>query len=892
MALINVGDRVLVKNESGFIRFIGPTKFAPGQWVGIELDRPVGKNNGSLQGIKYFDCAKDGEYGIFVRPNLVISESTNSPLQKSEYLDTEKIVIRLQDKLKVARQQIQDNLKHIDDLQIALNSKTSEVEELEMKLEGALVDQNYLHEKNSELTGKLAVLEAKYNDIFADYAILQEESELNRELENIVKTQFSKTGDLSKEDLESLIQHNKKLEVALHSLEKLSSDREVSLRSEIANLNKSLENFELISKAYSEVSQKLEKAEATIQVLQEQLESVADLAHIIEHLTQENELLQTKVSELNNTIKELTELNELDRSLEEYQLKMEQDLRKQVDDLLIEIRSWKGKVSSLSQKNEELKEKINNAVTNSEMLGTAGDFSKEEELRLEVKKLKAILKRDGIGQRVTLDELELVKDLIHKLVPSFLSQRVKMLVTLLKCKSQCNAIEDVLRDPSNLSQDIRLNLSLVKLRYLVSGLKIVVEWDSKDEFTLWDTLESIVTSFTSKVEEIFNRVKNDDIECLDLSFVKSFVHKNPLLFDRMRTTSFGGAFLCLDLAFEAESASTVSTGLFNADIFGNEFATFATQLKRLGEVSLKVATQARSLVQSVLEGRFKIEQEVSISQLTNINEQMIDLYLMLHEETTALFSDDKQNERLVKLMHEHIPKFDLKTQIITYEEISCIMQSVPKDHSTPLNNILSQVSDAFMSQEAGIQKEHSSTETDKSKSAIIEELNINIDLLEKNMASMMDNNTAQTRVLQEQLSQAKEDFEDLQKRYESLKQENELIDNEIQNLLQSNSTSYKQIPYFENLKEKRQFSNEMALVEEIMLLKEMINRGVESNEMSWKYEQWLLKPLLPSNQTNGREKREARLFIDEARQRREQTLQYVNTLRGKKSPLHGYFKMY
>ena len=77
-----------------------------------------------------------------------------------------------------------------------------------------------------------------------------------------------------------------------------------------------------------------------------------------------------------------------------------------------------------------------------------------------------------------------------------------------------------------------------------------------------------------------------------------------------------------------------------------------------------------------------------------------------------------------------------------------------------------------------------------------------------------------------------------------------------------------------------------------MLLKEMINRGVESNEMSWKYEQWLLKPLLPSNQTNGREKREARLFIDEARQRREQTLQYVNTLRGKKSPLHGYFKMY
>ena len=64
--LVSVGNRVSTANGNGVVRFVGTTSFAPGKWVGVELDGPTGKNNGTVQGKAYFTC-RDG-YGVFVRP--------------------------------------------------------------------------------------------------------------------------------------------------------------------------------------------------------------------------------------------------------------------------------------------------------------------------------------------------------------------------------------------------------------------------------------------------------------------------------------------------------------------------------------------------------------------------------------------------------------------------------------------------------------------------------------------------------------------------------------------------------------------------------------------------------------------------------------------------------
>ncbi|XP_069071048.1 CAP-Gly domain-containing linker protein 1 isoform X10 [Pleurodeles waltl] len=74
-----VGERVWVNGtKPGFIQFIGEAQFAPGQWAGIVLDEAIGKNDGSVAGVRYFQC--DSSRGIFTRP----SKLSRKPLTDEE----------------------------------------------------------------------------------------------------------------------------------------------------------------------------------------------------------------------------------------------------------------------------------------------------------------------------------------------------------------------------------------------------------------------------------------------------------------------------------------------------------------------------------------------------------------------------------------------------------------------------------------------------------------------------------------------------------------------------------------------------------------------------------------------------------------------------------------
>jgi len=69
-----VGDRCETTvpkqpKRRGAIMYIGEVEFQAGYWIGVKYDEPLGKNDGSVKGKRYFTCSP--KYGGFVHPSQV-----------------------------------------------------------------------------------------------------------------------------------------------------------------------------------------------------------------------------------------------------------------------------------------------------------------------------------------------------------------------------------------------------------------------------------------------------------------------------------------------------------------------------------------------------------------------------------------------------------------------------------------------------------------------------------------------------------------------------------------------------------------------------------------------------------------------------------------------------
>ncbi|XP_030727836.1 CAP-Gly domain-containing linker protein 2 isoform X1 [Lagenorhynchus albirostris] len=89
-----VGERVWVNGvKPGVVQYLGETQFAPGQWAGVVLDEPVGKNDGAVGGVRYFECP--ALQGIFTRPSKLTrqpaAEGSGSDAHSVESLTTQNL---------------------------------------------------------------------------------------------------------------------------------------------------------------------------------------------------------------------------------------------------------------------------------------------------------------------------------------------------------------------------------------------------------------------------------------------------------------------------------------------------------------------------------------------------------------------------------------------------------------------------------------------------------------------------------------------------------------------------------------------------------------------------------------------------------------------------------
>jgi tubulin-folding cofactor B len=76
---MEVGNRCEVQPGArrGTVMYVGEAKegggLGPGHWVGVKFDEPLGKHDGSVKGVKYFECP--AKHGAFVRgKNLEVGD--------------------------------------------------------------------------------------------------------------------------------------------------------------------------------------------------------------------------------------------------------------------------------------------------------------------------------------------------------------------------------------------------------------------------------------------------------------------------------------------------------------------------------------------------------------------------------------------------------------------------------------------------------------------------------------------------------------------------------------------------------------------------------------------------------------------------------------------------
>ncbi|XP_078588249.1 dynactin subunit 1-like isoform X49 [Branchiostoma floridae x Branchiostoma japonicum] len=393
---MKVGMRVEVAGKGlvGTVAYVGTTMFASGKWVGVVLDEKKGKNNGTVQGKKYFNC--DDGYGIFVRQsqlNVLEDQSGGSASTPSTPSQEEKSVSKRTPGARAfetprASRGSRENLESIPQRKTP-SSSSKESTPLSTPVSTPVgPTQAEMDEKDrniGELTAKVKDLEEKLDTIkvkrLEDKGKLKEFEKSKIEIQKLLE--FKSKMQEAKNDLEKQLKEAKKeAKEALDAKEQFEEEmKDVTETIEIATLDKEMaeEKCEAQQLEVDQLRERLEEAQTDLELLKNEIatsgtegaatsfqvkqmeeqnnrlrDALVKMRDLSQSEKQENQKLQKEIDKNNSQLKTLTQQKEkLSKEVEEAEATVD-ELKEQVDAAL----GAEEMVEHLTERNLQQEERI------------------------------------------------------------------------------------------------------------------------------------------------------------------------------------------------------------------------------------------------------------------------------------------------------------------------------------------------------------------------------------------------------------------------------------------------------------------------------------------------------------------------------------------------------
>ncbi|CAH1953815.1 unnamed protein product [Acanthoscelides obtectus] len=359
--LLKVGRRVEVsgKGVQGIIAYIGKTNFAQGSWIGIILDEPKGKNNGTVGGHEYFKC--DENYGTFVKEQHVVPLDDNGkPIEKAakepppskiarsrqsisrmSLASSRQSLVGSRQSLSGSRQSLSGSRSHLASPSIEkLNVEQPEAAPSVLK-RASFVETGFVETLKPQFTpGQSLTTPTPITSVEEKISNLQLQQELENRSQQIKDlSEKLETLKLKRQDDKEKLKDYDKLKIQLEQL--------IEFKSKIMSTQASLQRD--IQKAKQEAKEAIEAKEA-------HAEEVADLAEAVEMATLDREMAEEKAESLQ------LELEMCKEKLEEVTLDLE-ILKAEMQEKGGTSASGEGQVSAyemkqLQQQNARLRETL------------------------------------------------------------------------------------------------------------------------------------------------------------------------------------------------------------------------------------------------------------------------------------------------------------------------------------------------------------------------------------------------------------------------------------------------------------------------------------------------------------------------------------------------------